>query len=176
MANPRAAGVFNHIVRWREGGRRQGATAPFRWDIYARCGDPRHARRRGQADRRRQERRVHGARTAWVSTRAGSVDQTDVSTSTLNRRRLREPQQQRGAGPRTSPPAEDAPVPQFGPAGYGVHRRRHDARPTPMFNRHPAPRRAPSARRIRTGPRRPRPGRTVRRRSAPTRPIIVRRD
>ncbi len=41
-ANPRAANLFGHIVRWRENGGDAGAK-DFSWDIFALCGDPQHA-------------------------------------------------------------------------------------------------------------------------------------
>jgi secreted PhoX family phosphatase len=43
-ANPRAANVFGHIVRWRENGGDASATG-FSWDIFVLCGDPQHSDR-----------------------------------------------------------------------------------------------------------------------------------
>ena len=40
-ANPRAANVYGHILRWREAGGDAAATS-FEWDIFMLCGDPRH--------------------------------------------------------------------------------------------------------------------------------------
>jgi secreted PhoX family phosphatase len=82
-ANPRAANVFGHIVRWREAGGDPGATAPFRWDIFARCGDPRHADEGKRGDVRGD---AYGSPDGlWFDPRGLLWIQTDVSTSTLNK-------------------------------------------------------------------------------------------
>jgi secreted PhoX family phosphatase len=82
-ANPRAANVFGHIVRWREAGGDPGATAPFRWDIFARCGDPAHADEGKRGDVRGD---AYGSPDGlWFDPRGLLWIQTDVSTSTLNK-------------------------------------------------------------------------------------------
>jgi secreted PhoX family phosphatase len=82
-ANPRAANVFGHIVRWREAGGDPGATGPFRWDIFARCGDPAHADEGKRGDVRGD---AYGSPDGlWFDPRGLLWIQTDVSTSTLNK-------------------------------------------------------------------------------------------
>jgi secreted PhoX family phosphatase len=82
-ANPRAANVFGHVVRWREAGGDPGSIAPFRWDIFARCGDPAHA----DADKRGDVRGdAYGSPDGlWFDPRGLLWIQTDISTSTLNK-------------------------------------------------------------------------------------------
>ncbi len=82
-ANPRAANVFGHVVRWRESGGDPGSIAPFRWDIFARGGDPAHA----DADKRGDVRGdAYGSPDGlWFDPRGLLWIQTDVSTSTLNK-------------------------------------------------------------------------------------------
>ena len=82
-ANPRAANVFGHIVRWREASGDPGSTAPFRWDIFARCGDPAHADEGKRGDVRGD---AYGSPDGlWFDPRGLLWIQTDVSTSTLNK-------------------------------------------------------------------------------------------
>lgn len=80
-ANPRAANVFGHIVRWRESGR-DAAADNFNWDIFALAGDPeatddsKHGTVKGDA---------YGSPDGlWFDPNGRLWIQTDVSTSTLN--------------------------------------------------------------------------------------------
>ena len=82
-ANPRPDNVFGHIIRWSETGNDPGSSAPFRWDIFAQCGDPsladasRHGNIKGDA---------YGSPDGlWVDPRGLLWIQTDVSASTLLR-------------------------------------------------------------------------------------------
>ena len=82
-ANPRAANVFGHVVRWREAGGDPGSIVPFRWDIFARCGDPAHADAGKRGDVRGD---AYGSPDGlWFDPRGLLWIQTDVSTSTLNK-------------------------------------------------------------------------------------------
>jgi secreted PhoX family phosphatase len=80
-ANPRAANMFGHIVRWRETGHDAAATQ-FTWDIFALAGDPQNADggKRGN---------IKGDAYAnpdglWFDPAGRLWIQTDVSTSSLN--------------------------------------------------------------------------------------------
>ena len=82
-ANPRAANVFGHVIRWREAGGDPGSIAPFRWDIFARCGDPAHADEGKRGDVRGD---AYGSPDGlWFDPRGLLWIQTDISTSTLNK-------------------------------------------------------------------------------------------
>jgi uncharacterized protein len=81
-ANPRAANVFGHIVRWRDGGGDAGATS-FEWDVFLLAGDPEHPDppRRGTI-----KGDAFGSPDGlWVDRRGVLWIETDVSTSALNR-------------------------------------------------------------------------------------------
>jgi secreted PhoX family phosphatase len=81
-ANPRAANVFGHIVRWRDRGGDAGATS-FEWDVFVLAGDPEHpdASRRGTI-----KGDAFGSPDGlWVDGRGVLWIQTDVSTSVLNK-------------------------------------------------------------------------------------------
>ena len=93
-ANPRADNVFGHIIRWREAGGDPAATK-FEWDMFALAGDPQHADA-GEA-RQHQGRCLRQPGRAVVRPRGMLWIQTDVSTSVLGTRRLREPGQQHDA-------------------------------------------------------------------------------
>ena len=80
-ANPRAANVFGHIVRWRDGGGDAAATV-FEWDVFVLAGDPEHPdpTRRGTV-----KGDAFGSPDGlWVDRRGVLWIETDVSTSTLN--------------------------------------------------------------------------------------------
>jgi len=82
-ANPRADNVFGHIVRWREAGADPASTAPFRWDIFAECGDPKlaDASKRGNI-----KGDVYGSPDGlWIDPRGLLWIQTDISTSVLGK-------------------------------------------------------------------------------------------
>jgi uncharacterized protein len=81
-ANPRAANVFGHIVRWRERDADAAATR-FEWDVFALAGDPEHA----NPDRRGTIKGdAFGSPDGlWIDARGVLWIQTDVSTSVLNR-------------------------------------------------------------------------------------------
>jgi secreted PhoX family phosphatase len=79
-ANPRAANVFGHIVRWRDGGGDAAATA-FEWEVFVLAGDPEHPdpTRRGTV-----KGDAFGSPDGlWVDRRGVLWIETDVSTSTL---------------------------------------------------------------------------------------------
>lgn len=81
-ANPRAANVFGHIIRWREAGGDASAAA-FEWDIFVLAGDPQHAdaARRGSINGD-----AFGSPDGlWFDPRGVLWIQTDVSTNLLNR-------------------------------------------------------------------------------------------
>jgi len=82
-SNPRADNVFGHIVRWREAGADPASTAPFRWDIFAECGDPKLA----DANKRGNVRGdAYGSPDGlWIDPRGLLWIQTDVSTSVLGK-------------------------------------------------------------------------------------------
>jgi len=82
-SNPRADNVFGHIVRWREAGADPASTAPFRWDIFAECGDPKlaDANKRGNI-----KGDVYGSPDGlWIDPRGLLWIQTDISTSVLGK-------------------------------------------------------------------------------------------
>jgi uncharacterized protein len=81
-ANPRAANVFGHIVRWREHGRDAAATR-FAWDVFVLAGDPEHP----SADKRGTIKGdAFGSPDGlWIDPRGVVWIQTDVSTSALNK-------------------------------------------------------------------------------------------
>ena len=68
-ANPRAANVYGHIVKWRELGG-DPAAAKFRWDVFVLGGE---------------EKGFGSPDGLWFDPRGVLWIQTDVSTSTLNR-------------------------------------------------------------------------------------------
>jgi secreted PhoX family phosphatase len=80
-ANPRAANVFGHIVRWRERGR-DAAASRFEWDVFVLAGDPEHP----SADKRGTIKGdAFGSPDGlWIDARGVVWIQTDVSTSALN--------------------------------------------------------------------------------------------
>jgi secreted PhoX family phosphatase len=81
-ANPRAANVFGHIVRWRERGADAAATA-FEWDVFVLAGDPEHpdAQRHGTI-----KGDAFGSPDGlWFDARGVLWIQTDVSTSALHK-------------------------------------------------------------------------------------------
>jgi uncharacterized protein len=81
-ANPRAANVFGHIVRWRERGR-DAAAIRFEWDVFVLAGDPEHP----SPDKRGTIRGdAFGSPDGlWIDARGVVWIQTDVSTSALNK-------------------------------------------------------------------------------------------
>ncbi len=81
-ANPRAANVFGHIVRWRERGGDAAAVA-FDWDVFVLAGDRDHP----EADRRGTIKgdSFGSPDGLWIDARGVLWIQTDVSTSVLNR-------------------------------------------------------------------------------------------
>jgi len=81
-ANPRAANVFGHIVRWRERGGDATGTA-FEWDIFVLAGDREHP----NADKRGTIKGddFGSPDGLWVDGRGVLWIQTDVSTSVLNK-------------------------------------------------------------------------------------------
>lgn len=82
-ANPRADNVYGHILRWSEAGSDPGSTGPFRWTIFAQCGDPAHpdAARRGSV-----KGDAYGSPDGlWVDPRGLLWIETDVSTSVLQK-------------------------------------------------------------------------------------------
>jgi secreted PhoX family phosphatase len=81
-ANPRAANVFGHIVRWRDTGGDAGAVG-FEWDVFVLAGDPEHS---DPARRGTIKGDTFGSPDGlWVDARGVLWIQTDVSTSALNR-------------------------------------------------------------------------------------------
>lgn len=82
-ANPRAGNAFGHIVRWREAGDDPGSDAPFRWEMYAQCGNPALA---GAAERGNVNGDAYGSPDGlWIDPRGLLWIQTDVSTSAMNK-------------------------------------------------------------------------------------------
>lgn len=82
-ANPRADNTFGHIVRWRESSGDPGSVAPFRWDLFARCGDPSHA---DQAKRGDIKGDAYGSPDGlWFDLRGLLWIETDVSTSAMHK-------------------------------------------------------------------------------------------
>jgi secreted PhoX family phosphatase len=81
-ANPRAANVFGHIIRWREQGGDPGATR-FAWDVFVLCGDASLA---DAAKRGTIKGDVFGSPDGlWFDPRGVLWIQTDVSPSALGR-------------------------------------------------------------------------------------------
>ena len=77
-ANPRADNVFGHIMRWNEAGD-DPARLPFRWDIFAQCGDPAIA---DAAKRGNISGDAYGSPDGlWFDPRGLLWIQTDVSTT-----------------------------------------------------------------------------------------------
>ncbi len=80
-ANPRAANVFGHIVRWRENGH-DAAAEHFAWDIFALAGDPQAA---DESKRGTVKGDAYGSPDGlWFAPNGSLWIQTDVSTSVLN--------------------------------------------------------------------------------------------
>jgi hypothetical protein len=81
-ANPRAANVFGHIIRWREAGG-DATAASFAWDIFVLAGDPGS---KDPAKRGNIRGDAFGSPDGLYFDRRGVLwIQTDVSTSTLNK-------------------------------------------------------------------------------------------
>ena len=82
-ANPRRDNVYAHVLRWREAGSDPGSAAPFRWDIFAQCGDP------ASADAGKRGNVIGDAYGSpdglWVDGRGLLWIETDVSTSVLRK-------------------------------------------------------------------------------------------
>jgi secreted PhoX family phosphatase len=81
-ANPRAANVFGHILRWRERGRDAAALA-FDWDVFVLAGDGDHPEpgKRGTV----KGDSFGSPDGLWIDPSGVLWIQTDVSTSVLNR-------------------------------------------------------------------------------------------
>jgi uncharacterized protein len=81
-ANPRAANVFGHILRWRERGRDAAALA-FDWDVFVLAGDGDHPEpgKRGTV----KGDSFGSPDGLWIDPWGVLWIQTDVSTSVLNR-------------------------------------------------------------------------------------------
>lgn len=80
-ANPRAANVFGHIVRWRENGH-DAAAEHFAWDIFALAGDPQAT---DESKRGTVKGDAYGSPDGlWFDPNGSLWIQTDVSTSVLN--------------------------------------------------------------------------------------------
>jgi secreted PhoX family phosphatase len=81
-ANPRAANVFGHIVRWSEAGG-DAASTSFAWNIFAECGDPSLA----DATKRGNVRGdAYGSPDGlWFDPRGLLWIQTDISTSAIGK-------------------------------------------------------------------------------------------
>jgi secreted PhoX family phosphatase len=80
-ANPRAANIFGHILRWREAGR-DAAAAQFTWDIFALAGDPQNAD--GDKQGNIQGDVYANPDGLWFDPAGRLWIQTDISTSSLN--------------------------------------------------------------------------------------------
>ncbi len=81
-ANPRAANVYGHIIRWREAGKDAKATT-FAWDIFVQAGDPAQA---DPAKKGNIKGDAFGSPDGlWFDPSGILWIQTDVSTSVLGR-------------------------------------------------------------------------------------------
>lgn len=82
-ANPRAANVFGHIIRWSEQ-KADPAALAFEWNIFVECGDPDLGNPDKAGNIQGEARKFGSPDGLWFDERGLLWIQTDVSTSTLN--------------------------------------------------------------------------------------------
>jgi secreted PhoX family phosphatase len=82
-ANPRAANIFGHIIRWSELGGDPAALS-FQWNLFVQCGDPDLGSAAKAGNIQGEARKFGSPDGLWFDERGVLWIQTDVSTSTLN--------------------------------------------------------------------------------------------